>query len=443
MPNRPQQPRTMTKQSTILKTEQAQKWLSQFAMGDRRLAEDLLSALVLVSRDDFVNSLRDLILQSAQQVDGVVGLYAEQELGHRHGTPHRLFKESTRRPKRAMGRAGPPLVKPTKAYDPSIGSEGIVAQLISELCKEFPTKFSLQPGPEQIRKKKVRAFWVVTDMIGSGHRVWRYLEAAWRVRSVRSWWSGGFLRFAVLSYAGTDSGEKTVLRHPCKPEVFQVMAAPTIHSAFTQFKAQQMERLCETYDPSIEDEDTASWQFGGAPLGYDGTGALLVFAHGAPNNVPLIFHKASRSRTRPWVPLFPSRVTASIDRRAYGVGLTREKLEKRLASLGQAKLAKSRVVHSNIPTMEISLLLSALSRPPRLRDEVLSRRTGMQIPTISRLCQLMTEYGWIDSQRRLTDEGAAQLRHARKTTMTVSKEPFPLERTIEKPYYPTSLRQPV
>src|SRR3546814_19973514 len=117
-------------------------------------------------------------------------------------------------------------------------------------------------------------------MIGSGHRVWRYLEAAWRVRSVRSWWSGGFLRFAVLSYAGTDSGEKTVVRHPCQPEVFQVMAAPTIRSAFTQIKAQQLERLCETYDPSIEDEDKASWQFGGAPLGYDGTGAMLVFAHG-------------------------------------------------------------------------------------------------------------------------------------------------------------------
>src|SRR3546814_6205365 len=71
--------------------------------------------------------------------------------------------------------------------------------------------------------------------------------------------------------------------------------------------------------------------------------------------------------------------------------------------------------------MEIYLLLSALSRPPRLRDAALSRRTGMLIPTISRLCRLMTEYGWIDSQRRLTDEGAAQLRHARKITMTAPR----------------------
>src|SRR3546814_17865425 len=95
----------MTAQSTILKTEQAQKWLSQFAMGDRRLAEDLLSALVLVSRDDFVNNLRDLILQRVQQVDGVVGLYAERELGHRYGIPHRLFRESIRKPKSDLGRS--------------------------------------------------------------------------------------------------------------------------------------------------------------------------------------------------------------------------------------------------------------------------------------------------------------------------------------------------
>src|SRR3546814_16306680 len=94
------------------------------------------------------------------------------------------------------------------------------------------------------------------------------------------------------------------------------------------------------------------------------------------------------------------------------------------------------------PTLFRSLL-SALSRPPRLRDAALSRRTGMLIPTISRLCRLMTEYGWIDSQRRLTDEGAAQLRHARKITMTAPKEPLLLERICEKPYYPTSLRQPV
>lgn len=436
----------MVDKTSFTREEQTQRWLDQFGSGDRLLAEELLSSFMLVSRDDFNDQLRARMLERAADVDGIVGLYAERELRHRFGIPNRLFKEPIRKPRRAEGSAGPPAVKATKAYDPSVGSEGIVARIITDLCREFPRKFVSHPGPEKIRRKNVRAFWVVTDLIGSGQRAYSYLQAAWLVRSVRSWWSGKFMRFAVVAYASTEQGERHVKSHNSRPDVFHVMPCPTISTAFSPFKAGQMRRLCETYDPtSIDSADLPPWGRLGGSLGYNGTGALLVFAHGAPNNVPLIFHKASKRKNSAWVPLFPSRVSAGIDSRSFGVSLTTEKIQSRLRNIGQDSLARSAaVVNSQVETGKVFLLLGALSRPPRLDDRVLSRRTGMQIYEVAKLCRVMTSYGWIDSQRRLTDAGQGQLRHARNTVhdlwRKLSREVHQVE---QMPYYPKSLRHPV
>lgn len=427
-------------------TELAQRWLGQFLLGDKALAKELLQALELVSRDQFADGLRNLILEKAGETTGPVALYAERELRHRHGVPHRLFKESVRKPKRAEGAVGPPAVKATKAYDISVGSEGIVAQLISELVREHPKKFLDHPGPDQIRRKKVRQFWVVTDFVGSGHRVWRYLQAAWLVRSVRSWWSGGFLRFGVVAYAGTEPGERFVVGHSSKPNFMLVKPAPTIRNVFPAGKAAQLERLCTAYAPAaIADDKVSPW--GGPadnPLGYGGAAALLVFAHGAPNNVPTILHKASRSKARPWVPLFPARVSAGIGSEVFGLSLTTEKIKVRLEQLGQRSLARSTVVKSDLSTWAVFAILTALSKPPRNKDAVLARRSGFETTRVRRLCHLLTEYGWIDSQRRPTDAGQRQLKHARKQLDENWAELHESEPAVRRlPYYPQSLRHPV
>ncbi|WP_445673084.1 phosphoribosyltransferase-like protein [Pseudomonas inefficax] len=418
-------------------------WLGQFSPGDRLLAKQLLDAFVLVSRDDFIEHMREMLIAQADRLDGPVALYAERELRHRYGVPHRLFKETRTPPRRACGAAGPPAVKPTKAYDPSVGSEGIVAQMISELCREFPKRFLDHPGPDQIRRKRARAFWVVTDLIGSGHRARRYLEAAWRVRSVRSWWSGKLVKFGVMAYAATESGEQYVSRHPCQAEVHFVIPCPTIETVFSKTHAEKMKRLCTAYDPTLEETHKNPWAFHAPSLGYGSAGAMLVFAHGAPNNVPLMFHKASRNKATTWTPLFPSRVTAGISKDAFGIGLTVERIEARLSNLGQQNLARSKaVINPHLPTSVIFLVLAALSRPPRLNDRVLAARTRLPSHELSKLLRAIARYGWVDSQRRLTDQGAAQLAHARKQ-LQLATDVAPVGKSDPEPYYPSSLRRPI
>ncbi|SFR74942.1 hypothetical protein SAMN05428960_1042 [Mitsuaria sp. PDC51] len=427
-------------------TESAQQWLGQFPLGDKALATELLRALRLVSRDEFADGLRAHILERAEAVHGTVALYAERELGSRLGIPHRLFKETTGRRKRAIGAMGPPPVKSTKAYDASVGSEGLVAQLISQLVKEHPKKFLDHPGPERIRKAKVKEFWVVTDLVGSGYRIRSYLEAAWRVRSVRSWWSGELLKFGVVAYASTEKGERLIDAHSTKARVTHVHPAPTIDTEFSIGKALQMKRLCEAYAPAVYGDGKAPpWGGGtGNPLGFGSLGTLIVFAHGAPNTSPSFLHKASRSASRPWTPLFPSRVTASLGSDAFGQALTPERVLRRLEKLGQQRLARSRVVKSELSAWEVLQMLAALASPPRANDRVLATRSGFDVSKVRRLCRLLGEYGWIDSQRRMTDAGAGQLKHARKQwTESIQEADFQPRSVKILPYYPKSLRHPV
>jgi hypothetical protein len=263
--------------AVFLKAQPTLAWLSQFDPGDQATAIALLRAMTLVSRDAFADRLRDLILHRLKEGQTPVGLYVERELRRRHGVPFRLFKESARKVRRAYG-VGPKPVEPTRAYDADVGSEGIVAQLVSELCRSQPKQIFNHPGPDAIRKHHIRRFILVTDFIGSGKRARTYLEAAWRVRSVRSWWSARArkgLSFEVLAYAATPQGRTIVEQHACEPGVHVVVGCPTIYTAFTDTEVVE---LCSKYSPVPESVMP--------PTGYDEGGALIAFAHGVPNNAP-------------------------------------------------------------------------------------------------------------------------------------------------------------
>lgn len=423
-------------------TPPAVAWLGQFALADRALAAKLLDEVVVVSAGEFFQQLRDLIIQKAKSVNGPIALFAERELRHRFGVPHRLFKQTTRKPLRAEGKVGPPAIQPTKAYDPSVGSEGIVANLISQLTREFPSKFLNHPGPEQFRQRGVRAFWVVTDLLGSGDRAWRYLEAAWRVRSVRSWKSLKLLEFGVLAYAATEAGQKRVERHPSRPEVHRLLVCPTVKGTFPSDVASKLIALCDAYNP-IRFDRKAPWSGNSEGMGWGRQGVLLAFAHGAPNNMPLLFHRTSK-RKQGWIPLFPARVTAGVDSNSYGVGLSCDRIQQKLERLGQPGLGRSvMALAPSTATLEMLLVMGALSRPSRSNESIVAQKAGLPIARVRSICADLFAYGWIDSTRCLTDQGASQLRHARRAQINIlEKITQKAPEVTQKPYYPSSLRHP-
>jgi hypothetical protein len=129
----------------FLNSEPTLAWLGQLSPDEQALAIEMLRKMLLVSRDAFAERLIALLLTQCSAGREPVGLYAEREVRKRYGHPLRLFKQSTTKIKRAHG-AGPQPVQTFRAYDADIGSEGIVAQLVSEVCRRYPKRFLSHPG---------------------------------------------------------------------------------------------------------------------------------------------------------------------------------------------------------------------------------------------------------------------------------------------------------
>lgn len=411
--------------SKFLMADATQAWLAQFDAADQPLAIELLRAMKLVSRDQFSDRLSQLILRRLVDGDEPIGVYVERELRKRNGKPHRLFKEVNRKVRRAHG-VGPQPVQPTKSYDADVGSEGLVAQLVSELCRQHPTRIFNHPGPDQIRRVGIRRFVLVTDFVGSGSRAATYLEAAWRVKSVRSWWSARAtkgLSFEVLAYAATAAGRLRVERHASQPELHVVTACPTVRTAFSAARQPDVRSLCSRYSPLPPSR--------GHALGHKAGGALIAFAHGVPNNAPLMLHKKGPD----WSPLFPARVTSST-RAAFTDDVSRtDSIRHHLIAMRQKKLAAADNIAGATPrAAQLLLVLAATARAPRTH-EALSRKTGLTILEVDAAMTRALKHGWVDGASRLTDAGYDELKRARKLS-----EPEALPTEEPGLYYPTSLR---
>jgi len=387
----------------LSETEEGIAWIKQLREDDQLLGCNLLNSITLVNHAEFVADLRRLIIDKSNQVDGMVALFAEREIRRgKNKVPHRLYKEPYRKKHRRAYGMGPQPVQPKMNYDLTVGSEGIVSWLVSELCVEFAGKFICHPSPDQIRNKKIRMFVLVTDLIGSGNRASEYLESAWCVASVKSWRSLKYLSFGVIAYSGTNAGVKRVKHHNSNPTIDLVKPCPTIDSEFDKETSKRIKSLCIYYDPVDHDSIES--------LGYMGSGALIAFSHGCPNNMPRILHKP---RKNIWKPMFPKRKTSAV-RHIFGEKDNPNELKKRLDRLHQKRLAQGHwISKASKEGQKMLILLAALSRGPRF-TEAIARKTGLTIPEIEILLEKAKQWRWVSSNSYLTATGKGQLSHARK-----------------------------
>ena len=410
--------------------EAADLWLRQFERVDRSDASQLLAAIRNVSADEFHDAMTELVQSRVEVNPAPVGLFVETERGHRNGKAYRLFKEGRRRPRRATGR-GPRVIDPRRTVDPEVGSEGVIAQILTAVIREKRHRATLHPGPDTIRERRIRRFILVTDFVGSGNRICRYLDAAWRVSSVRSWWSARRTKgisFEVIAFSVTEAGGKKIKAHPCGPKLHVVEGCPTIDNTFEDPEIQnRMRNLCVHYGSFDHKFD---------PLGYGGSGALITFAHGMPNNAPAIFHKTSRIKTRPWTPMYPQRVTSGRRKAIGSIVDQSDEIEhewKRVAK--QTVLRSPRFVSAPTVLRDAVEVLLSLDRTPREATAV-SARTGLSVKRVEEALERIDRYGWVDDKRRIAEKGRREL--ARLRAFVPAEVQFKSSTT----YTPRSLRAP-
>ena len=418
----------MARNAAFISSAATQAWLGQFDAAEQVSMVKMLRAIRLVSRDEFADGVRARLLEAATECSGCIGLYVEREMPPKDAPPAPLFLQAEAPPRSAYG-SGPRPIEPDGEKPADVGSEGIVAQLVSELCREFPRKFVNHPGPDRLRatKRRIQRLILVTDLIGSGDRARRYFDAAWNVFSFKSWWSGRAtnpLSFDVVAYAATPAGKANVESHRLEPKVRIVTECPTIETAFTSETMALIKEICIRRNPPPRRDDA---------LGYQNTGALIAFAHGAPNNCPRVL-TASKS---PWMPLFAKRVTAST-RSTFSSPTDQDEVQERLERMRHKRLSDGfDWSHAPKGALETYLVLAALSHPPR-KLEVVARRTGLTQLEVEKVIRIAFTNAWVDGNWRLTEQGHRQLKAAKS-----GRTEKPSVQDAVSLYYPSALRAPV
>jgi len=403
------------------------EWLSQFEDDDRSTAEELLGALHIVSHDEFARVMERLIIRRHEELDEPTAVFVEREIKKsRSGGPCRLFKAKKVPVKgkrkfavRACG-PSPAVVYSSRGDKSNVGSEGFMASITGQLARIKNLHFETNPSPNLFRKAKIRHFFIVTDLIGSGDRIWNFLESAWRVDTVRSWHSKKLIRFTVFAYASTTVGEARVKSHPCGAEIVKARECPTVKSEFGYDG--RITDFCKKYYRGAADE----------ALGYGSTGALIVFRHGCPNNVPRILFEADRG----WKPLFPGRVgSIGFDElRPKFAGLEYGDV---FDGLGYIDLGRQGFFLGYPDSGKKLILLMCAIKKGMIKPESLCSGTKLPLHEIDDLLRIGIHQGLVTNSVRLTDLGAGTLASIVKKNVAEA-----LPKVEKLYYYPKQLRLP-
>jgi hypothetical protein len=406
----------------LAETKSAIDWIRQFKYSEQLAAAELLNSLQLFDETTVATlisrKLDELVSQGVR-----AALYAEREIAE-----NAIFKSeevtdaSGRVRSRAMGK-GPPAVKPRRGAK-RVGSEGFIAFLISQAVKRYPKVFLNQPGPEQFRKsrgKGVRAIVIVTDFIGTGARVRRYLDAFWNVPSVASWHSRRLVSFYVVAASSTPEGMRLIQRHKCKPAILTGFITPTIRARPPAQRDKWIE-FAEKHGPLEE------------PLGFGNLGALIAFRYGIPNNAP----KVLWDRDSDCEPFMPAQSPADA-LQAFQSDEGDARLRRLLQHLRQniRNWITGLTTYSQDRKLKLAFLSSLGGKWWPGREILLAQKNGLTVPEVLRLKEHSIKQGWIGDDGRLTDRGR-KLVHA--TRPQQRRKPVVNATTV--PYYPKQLRAP-
>lgn len=413
---------------------ESREWIAQFSDNDRIIIEQWLDRLSIVDADTFRRKITRLIKDKAELLSphNPVTLYVERELINRLGKPQRAFHEKlSRHPprRRAYGAAAKiKVIQSLRTVSPEYGSEAIIANLLTQIQRSDRYKFKLNAGPDVIRTKdkEIKYGFIVCDFIGTGNRIRNFLDAFWQLPTIKSWISLKLFKFCILAYSGTREGISAVRAHPSMPEVHWIAPCPTIYTEFSETEALVLQEIFIRNDP-VDHDPVES-------LGYGGQGAMLVFAHGCPNNAPRVLYKKNG---RKWKPLFRER--GNVLENIRTVGNINSRLNKfiKLAPTHAKRLNKAAIYADGVDKL---LVLSALKAGYRFNEDI-SYATGIELPGVEALVKGLRQIGWISTEGRLTTEGRRTLALASPLKIRAKHE----KRVIsdERVYYPKSLRPPI
>lgn len=179
--------------TAIEESTEIQSWIAQFSPQQQRVAKSLLLQLRFVSRDLYSNWLLNTI--SNQTSEGAYALYAVRKME----LDHQCLWDND----------GVVIDRPGVSQ----GSEDLVYSLIANITRTKPDTLLDHPNLTQIKDSKIHNIILVDDSIGSGERVVGFINSMMKHKTFLSWWSAGFVKLHILSFARTRESEKRIVKH--------------------------------------------------------------------------------------------------------------------------------------------------------------------------------------------------------------------------------------
>lgn len=279
----------------IEKSQEIQNWLTQFSAYDKPIAKELLCKLRFVTRDEYSAWLLDalsLFLPMSRCAIYSVRKFEETPASQENETNlDSLWLDN-----------GDCIQRPAHTQ----GSEDFVSSIISQANKRYNHAFLDSPSLNQLKVNKIRDIILVDDSIGSGKRVSSFIRRMTNNKTFKSWWSFGFIKIHILSYARTYQAEKGIVKNTAGSDHWKRANRVSNKISFVSLRtydifddthnrwgemSKEILSLCDSYTkPNY-------------PRGYGKVMGNYIFFHSVPNNIPgMLFSSANG-----WKPLFPRR----------------------------------------------------------------------------------------------------------------------------------------
>ena len=218
---------------SLLDTKSGTDWLAQFEEEDQRIAALLVNSLQLVSRDEFETRIMELVEDTMSKEENPIALDRIRETDN----GEQYFPLASKWNKPVAIRAGH-----------EVGSEGRLANIITNLSRRHGTKCLNHPSLSILKKRRCHTIVLMDDFSGTGERVGEFIKSFYDHPTIKSWYSYKVINIHVVCYAASNQTEavlKSTLRRT--PTLHHLHRPTSGQSRWSAADFESISWLCRKY----------------------------------------------------------------------------------------------------------------------------------------------------------------------------------------------------
>lgn len=393
-------------------------WVGQFDESVRPFATLLIDSLEIHDQTNVLTTIID-------QIRILVG----QQM-HAHPAvvlPIRSMEDLPDLPDGSANHVAYKTFNPGSSFPPLPGSEAEVGSAIRTLIQGNPETFlSPESTLDQLRERKVRSIFLVTDYSGSGKQAFRFAQAFTSNPTIASWISYGLTTIYVVTYAASLDATNLLKNQKYLQFSTHVIAKSAASADWSKTQRQGIVDFCKTY--AIADEKQH-------PLGYKNSFGLYLTNFRVPNNLPQVLIRTSGNPPG----LFAGREMPASFFRQLPTYVPPQSLDQLLRNIGAEDLADL-LRDTTRPIKALRSLAILQLAEYKIDANQIDAMLGLDEVTLRELKTSLIALDCLTLDGTITARGRRELARARNTRPRWLPKPTKYVSSNVIPYIPNQLR---